>query len=62
MFTVDCKEQHTFCVDCLHHHCRVQVCFVVLVLACFGVDMGTGNGDLFVGGVRVCLTAGHATE
>lgn len=26
-FTVDCKEQHTFCVDCLHHHCSVQVIF-----------------------------------
>lgn len=25
VFTVDCKEQHTFCVDCLHHHCSVQV-------------------------------------
>lgn len=25
VFTVDCKEQHLFCVTCLHRHCSVQV-------------------------------------
>lgn len=25
VFTVDCREQHTFCVDCLYQHCSVQV-------------------------------------
>ncbi|CAM9219754.1 unnamed protein product [Ectocarpus sp. 12 AP-2014] len=34
VFTVDCKEQHTFCVDCLHHHCRVQLLDSALIPAC----------------------------
>lgn len=25
VFTVDCQDQHVFCVSCLHRHCSVQV-------------------------------------
>eukprot|EP00752_Nemacystus_decipiens_P013473 g11932.t1 len=34
VFTVDCKDQHVFCVTCLHRHCSVQLLDAGLIPAC----------------------------
>ncbi|CAM9176920.1 unnamed protein product, partial [Hapterophycus canaliculatus] len=42
-FTVDCEEQHTFCVDCLHSHCSVQLLDSGLIPACPLSNMACGH-------------------